>query len=178
MNTFFNKFKFYNTKIINKNDIKKVSDNNLIQSYITAIDNKNKNEIEILYNKNNKSNIEKDIVYEIYKKHELNSERLQFIIENCVTCLNISSSLIKQLMKDNSKELLEILFKNHWKFFYNKFILDLLKYYKSKTPISDSELYPKIKNNKYKISLTGLYLINIIVLIIYLMLVKMEMKQQ
>jgi len=113
MNTFFNKFKFYNTKIINKNDIKKVSDNNLIQSYITAIDNKNKNEIEILYNKNNKSNIEKDIVYEIYKKHELNSERLQFIIENCVTCLNISSSLIKQLMKDNSKELLEILFKNH-----------------------------------------------------------------
>ena len=53
------------------------------------------------------------------KKIELNSERLQFIVKNCTKYLNISSSLIKQLMKDNNKELLEILFKNHLNFFDN-----------------------------------------------------------
>jgi len=91
---------------------KNVSDDNLIQSYLMAIDNKNKKEIEDLYQLNNKNNIEKDIVYEIYNKNELNSKRLQFIIENCISYLNISSFLIKNLMKDNNKELLEILFKN------------------------------------------------------------------
>jgi len=125
---------------------------NLIQSYLTAIYNKNKKEIEILYNKNSKNDIEKDIVYEIYNKNELNSERLQFIIENCTEYLNISSSLIKVLMKNNNKELLEILFKNYLKFFSNEFILNLLKYYESKKPMSDFELYPEINNNKYKIS--------------------------
>ena len=44
-----------------------------------AIDNKNKKEIENLCN-NNKNKIENDIVYEIYNKNELNSDRFQFII--------------------------------------------------------------------------------------------------
>jgi len=55
-------------------------------------------------------------------------------------------------MKDNNKELLEILFKNHLKFFDNEFILNLLKKYESKTPMSDSEIYPEINNDKFKIS--------------------------
>jgi len=55
-------------------------------------------------------------------------------------------------MKDNTKELLEILFKNHLKFFDNNFILKLLKYYESKIPITDSELSSLINNDKYKIS--------------------------
>jgi len=55
-------------------------------------------------------------------------------------------------MKTNNKELLEILFKNHLKFFDNKVILNLLKYYENKTIITDSELSSLINNNKYKIS--------------------------
>jgi len=126
--------------------------NNLIQSYLTAIDNKDKNKIKTLYNEYNKHDIEKDVVYEMYKKKELNSERLQFIIENCTAYLNISSSFIKKLMKDNNKELLETLFKYHFKFFDNEFILNLLLHYKNKRAISDSELYPIINNDKFKIS--------------------------
>ena len=38
--------------------IKDINDN-LIQSYLTAIDNKSKEKIEILYNENNKNNIKK-----------------------------------------------------------------------------------------------------------------------
>ena len=134
-----------NTKII-------INDN-LIQSFLMAIDNKNREEIKILYNEKYKNNFEKDdVVLEIYQKNELNSERLQFIVENCTTYLNISSSLIKQLMKDNNKGLLEILFKNHLKFFDNEFILNLLNHYKNQTSITNTELSTLIDNDKYKLS--------------------------
>jgi len=101
-----------------------------------AIDNKNKKEIEILYKMNNKNIVEKNIVYEMYNIDKLNSERLQFIIENCIPYLNISSSLIKKLMKKNNKELLELFFKNHLKCFDNTFIIKLLNCYKNKIQIS------------------------------------------
>jgi len=101
-----------------------------------AIDNKNKEEIRLLYDEKYKDNVEKDIVFEIYNKNELNLERLQFIIENCTEYMNINSSLIKELMKNNNKELLEILLKYHLKFFDNEFILNLLKKYESKTPMT------------------------------------------
>jgi len=117
-----------------------------------AIDNKNKKEIEILYKMNNKNIVEKNIVYEMYNIDKLNSERLQFIIENCIPYLNISSSLIKKLMKENNKELLELLFKNHLKCFDNTFIIKLLKYYKNKIQISTCNFYTLINNDKYKIS--------------------------
>ena len=99
-----------------------------------------------------KNNNEKDIVYELYNKNELNSNRLQFITETCTAYLNISSSLIKILMKDNNKELLEILFKKHLKFFDNNFIINILNYYKNQTAISDSDFFTLINNDKYKIS--------------------------
>ena len=108
---------------ISKKNINAIDDN-LIPSYLMAIDNKNKKDIENLCN-NNKNKIENDIVYEIYNKNELNSDRFQFIIYNCTSYLHISSSFIKKLMKDNNKELLEILFNNHFKFFDNEFILYL-----------------------------------------------------
>jgi len=38
----------------------------LIKLFLTAIDNQNKNEIEILFNKNKNNNIEKHIVLEMY----------------------------------------------------------------------------------------------------------------
>jgi len=132
---------------------KKVNNANLIQTYLMAIDNKNKEDIKFLYNENNSNNvIEKDIVFEMYNENKLNLERLQFIVENCTTYLNISSSLIKKLMKVNSRELLEILFKNHLKFFDNTFILNLLKHYESKTSVTDTELSTLINSDKYKIS--------------------------
>ena len=145
---------FFNNKSITilRNLKNAVSNFDLIQSVLTAIDNKNKHIIENLYYENYKSFIEKDIIYEIYNENKLNSERLQFIIGNCTSYFNISSSLINKLMKDNNKELLEILFKNHFKFFDNEFILYLLYNYNNKTPVSDSELYPIINDIKYKIS--------------------------
>jgi len=135
-----------------KYNIEKFINNNIIQSYLMAIDNKNKEDIIYLYNENSKNNIEKDTVYEIYKENKLNLERLQFILENCTVYLNISSSLIKKLIKDNNRELLEILFKKHLKFFNNKFILNLLRHYESKTSITDLELHNLINSDKYKIS--------------------------
>jgi len=126
---------------------------NLIKLYLTAIDNQNKNEFENLFNKNKYNSIEKDIVLEMYNSNQLNSKRFQFIIENCSTYLNISSILIKLLMKNNHKELLEILFKKHLKFYDNEIIINLLTYYKNKIPISKSVLHQRIDNDKYKLSI-------------------------
>ena len=62
----------------------------------------------------------------MYKEKRLNSEQLLFIIKNYIPYLNISFFLIKRLMEDNNKELLEILFINHLKFFDNNFVIDFL----------------------------------------------------
>ena len=130
----------------------KIINDNLIQSFLIAIDNKNKEEIKFLYNEKYKKGTENDIVFEMYSQRELNSERLKFIIENCNSYLNISSSLIKQLMKDNNKGLLEILFKNHLNFFDNELILNLLNHYENQMSITNTELSTLINNDKYKLS--------------------------
>jgi len=67
----------------------------LIQLYLDCIDNKKKNEIQFLFNKTNKYNIGKDVVLKMYNRNQLNSERLQFIMENCSSYLNVSSNLLK-----------------------------------------------------------------------------------
>ena len=121
----FPKKEYNNNEIINENyDINNSKKINIdIENLIMAIDKKNKKTIKNLYlyslstnNENNKIIKEKDIVYEMYIKNKLNSERFQFIIENCTSYINVSSFLIKKLMKDNNKDLLEILFKYHIKF--------------------------------------------------------------
>jgi len=114
---------------------------------------KNKEKLKSLYIKSNKySSIVKDIINNgMINKNQLNSERLQIIIEMCVPILNTSSSLIKVLMKDNNEYILNI-FLNHLKFFDNLFIIDFFHNYKNKIPISDTELYTRINNGKYKIS--------------------------
>jgi len=119
---------------------------------LDAIDNKNINEIKQLTIKNNKNN-EKDIVYEMYNNYQLDNERLLYIIENCSSYLNISSRLIKTLMKDNRKKLLETIFENHLKFYDNEMIINLLFYYKKRIPVSNADLYQQINNDKYKISI-------------------------
>jgi len=75
--------------------------------------------IKYLYNKNNKYNNEKGIIYEIDNKNISKSERLKIIIKFFIPILNILSSLIKKLMEDKNKEILEILFKNHFRFLIN-----------------------------------------------------------
>jgi len=159
----FKKIKLNNYEITNENydtdnrNAKKISNN--IENLITAIDKKDKKKIENSYlyllstnNENNKIIKEKDIVYEIYIKNKLNSERFQFIIENCISYINVSSFLIKKLMKDNNKDLLEILFIYHIKFFDIDIILKFLISHKNRIPISNSKLNILINNEKYKLS--------------------------
>jgi len=88
----------------------------------------------------------------MYNKNQLNFERFEFIIENSTNYLNISSYFVKSLMKNNNKELLEFLFKNHLKFFDNYFIINLLNYYKNQIHISNTNLYPQNNSEKFKLS--------------------------
>jgi len=119
---------------------------------LNGIDYKNINEIKELTIKSDEDKIEKDIVYEIYSNNQLSKERLLFIIENCTSYLNISSRLIAKLMKDNNTSLLEPIFERHLKFYDNEMIIKLLSYYKNRIPISNSDLYKQLNNDKYKIS--------------------------
>ena len=114
---------------------------------------RNEEEIKYLYNKNNKYNNEKEIIYEMINQNVLKYERLEILIKFSIPILNTSPSLIKRLMKDDNKEILEILFKNHFKFFDKCIIINFLNYYKNKIPISDTKLFVKINNEKYKISI-------------------------
>jgi len=142
----------FNRKEKLKSKFYKIITNKKNNQCLSTIDNKDKDEIESLFKVNNGNNIKKDIVYKLYHRKQLNSENLEFILDNYSKHLNISSRLIKALMKDNNKELLELLFKKHLKFFDNEFILNLLTYYKNQTQLSDTDLYPQINDEKYKLS--------------------------
>eukprot|EP00833_Pecoramyces_ruminatium_P007802 jgi/Orpsp1_1/1181834/evm.model.c7180000078802.1 len=132
--------------IYNKFNSNNSKDTSLIEKYLKAIDKGKIDKIKDLLNKN--KNIKQDIVLEIYNKNLLTYKRLNFIIKNCSNDLNISYSLIKSIIKDDNIVLLDLLFDN-FKFYDNKFILDILLIYKYKTPISCSDLKEKI--SKYKI---------------------------
>ena len=114
---------------------------------------KNKEKINSLYRRNNKQNIEKGIMDGIYNKYNKSiSEQLKFIIDICAPFFFHSSSLITVLMIDYDKEILEIFFNNHLKFFDSYFIINILNYYKNQTPVSDFDFFTLINNDKYKIS--------------------------
>jgi len=115
-----------------------------VNSIVDAIDNNNFSEIEKLrYNK-------KDIILELYNNELLTSERLTFIIKKYNNYFNISSNLIKKLMKDKNEDLLDIIFSN-LKFYDNTLILKLLLYYKNKTGLSTEQLKNNLSNEKFKI---------------------------
>ncbi|KAL6608707.1 ankyrin repeat-containing domain protein [Neocallimastix sp. 'constans'] len=127
-----------------------------IDGYINAIDSYNLNEIKFLLNNNNTnfnsnddsdSNIHnKDIVFEIYKKGLLTPERLQFIVKNDYRYFKVSSALIKQLIKDNSLDLFDIIISN-FRYYDNEFILKLLLLnYKNRMPLSTSELRKSVEH--------------------------------
>jgi len=144
-----------------KNLIIEPFDNDLYNFVINVIDNKNINEIEKLKNyftKNNKNdkNNTNDIIFELYNNKLLTTERLQFIMKNCSKYFEISSNLIKKLIKDEKVDLLDIIF-SHLYFYDNAFILQLLLYYKNKTKISVSELNQQLSNEKFKIPISSYY---------------------
>jgi len=141
-----NKFKNKNNKLL-------IENLDLIQSYLVAIDNKNKDKIEILFNENEKNTIKNDIVLWMYFNDKLNSERLKFIIENFRNYLNVSSILINELIKTNNNVLLETILRYNIKFFDNEIIINLLFCYKNKTPISDYKLNDYLDMDKYKVPL-------------------------
>ena len=121
-----------------------------MDSIIDAIHNENIDEINALIHNSNKDiKNKRDILYEIYDKNELSESRLKFIIENCSKYINISSPLIKRLIKEDNFPLFSIIFENLY-FFDNEFILNfLLLNYKNKTPISTSDLKQQISKYKY-----------------------------
>jgi len=67
----------------------------------------------------------------------------------CTQYLNISSNLIKRLVKEEKVTLLDIIF-NSLKFYDNAFILQLLFHFKNKIAISTSDLSQQISNEKFK----------------------------
>jgi len=124
----------------------------LIELYLKAIDSKNINEIEKLIKENNGiNNNNRDVVFELYNKRLLSCERFQFIVEKCTGYLNLSSVLMKKLIKDSNFELLDIAF-NYINVFDNELVINLLLYYKNKKAISHSDLNKQISNKKYIIS--------------------------
>ena len=88
----------------------------------------------------------------MYNNNLLTSDRLQFIMKYCTKYLNVSSDLIKRLMKDKNVTLLDTIFSN-LKIHDTEIILKLLLHFKNKIPISTSDLNQQISNKKFKISL-------------------------
>ncbi|KAL6623867.1 ankyrin repeat-containing domain protein [Neocallimastix sp. 'constans'] len=125
-----------------------------IDSFVSAIDNRDVNEIEILVNNN--ENIGKDIIYEMYTRSLLTPRRLRFIMKNCLNYFNISSVLLKQLIKNGRIFILDNIFENI-KIYDNDFILDLLIHYKNEKAISTTELNQQISIEKYRISTKDWY---------------------
>ena len=90
-----------------------------------------------------------DIIFEMYNNKLLTLERLEFIVENCTNYLNISSRLVKRLMKNNEVTFLDVIFSN-LRFFDDEFIIQLLLCYFNEVPIPT--LLQLISNKKFKIS--------------------------
>jgi len=134
-----------------KSSKKKRKLNNLNKKQFNVVfllDSKNITEIKNSSNNINKNN-KIDIISKMYNNNLLTIERLQFIMKYCINYFNISSDLIKKLLKDEKVTLLDVIFSN-FKFYNNKFILQLLLYYNNKTTISISNLYQQISKDKLK----------------------------
>ena len=103
--------------------------------------------------KNIKNN-ENDILFEMYKNNLLMIERLQFIMKYCTKYLNISSKLIKKLIKDKNVPFLDVIF--IYLIFCDDLvlILQLILHSKNKIALSSSGLNQHLKNEKFKILLS------------------------
>jgi len=116
----------------------------LINKIIDIVDSNN-----IIKLKQLSKNDNVDIIFKLYEKGLLTRERLKHIIKY----IKVSSNLIKQLMKDNEINLLDIIFST-LKFYDNDFIIrELLLYYKNQEAMSTSDIEQKISIEKFKISI-------------------------
>jgi len=131
------------------------SNTDLYKFVIDLIDNRNIDEIKKL-SKNIFKDYKNDLILELYCNNLLTFERLQFIMKYFTSDSNISSNLIKRLIKDENVNLLDTIF-TYLKFYDNDLILQLLFFYKYKTAISTSELKQQISNEKFEISINIIY---------------------
>jgi len=120
-----------------------------INLFIEAIDVKNIETIKFLTENLSKNNKHIDIIFEIYNQGLLTLERLKFIVETCSSFLNVSLALVKQLLKEDNFELLDIIFIRNI-FFDKESILNLLCFYENKKAISTIDWNQFVE--KYKIS--------------------------
>jgi len=74
----------------------------IIDALIDFIDKKSLKRIDRLYNKiiNNDINNNKDIIFEIYNYKYLTVVRFKFLMKYCTRYFEVSTHLIKQLIKD------------------------------------------------------------------------------
>jgi hypothetical protein len=98
---------------------------NRIQTMVKAIDKKKIVKVKKIV----ESNSDKiDIVLELYNREYLTLKRLTFIIEECGKYINISSSVVQRLIKEDKTDLLNIILKNT-KVFDTEFVLQHLFHY-------------------------------------------------
>ena len=85
-----------------------------MNSFIKSIDDENVNEIKLLIHNNENKFIKnkRDIIYELYDNNKLSEKRLKFIVEKYSNFLNISSPLIKRLIKEDNFQLFSIIYEN------------------------------------------------------------------
>jgi len=121
-----------------------------MNDYINAINRKNLKEIRNLTINNTNEKI--DILLKIYQynKNSLTSKGLKFIIRKCSDYFDVSTTLIKELIKDNNVELLNAIFEII-KIYDVELILNFLFHYRNKKPLSSSGLSELISNEKYKV---------------------------
>ena len=120
--------------------------------YVYAIDSKDTVFLDYLFNNDIKKDTRDfDIIYDIFMKDWLNSERLEFLFEKKSSILNVSSNLISRLLNKYERDLLNIIFKNS-RFYDNNAILEFCYFFKHKQSLSDLELKNIINNENYIIS--------------------------
>eukprot|EP00833_Pecoramyces_ruminatium_P016083 jgi/Orpsp1_1/1190115/evm.model.d7180000076654.2 len=148
-----------NKKILNKaNDFEKLNEQDInICLYIAAIDLQNLEAIKIL---ENEKTDKEDIISEIFNRGFLNPDRIQFITKIDTGSLRVSSTLIKNLIKNKKGFILDVIFET-FKFYTNDLIKNLLFYYKNKKPLSSFELNQQISKEDYKILVKETIKVNI-----------------
>ena len=148
-----------NIKVVNYNNAEKYEkerkEDQNIQLFISAINTNNLECLDQILDNN------KNIIYEMYKRNNLTPERLEYILKKKNKTIVLPILLIKNLIKKNKIELLNVLFK-YSKIYDSDIILEFCYLRKYKKPISTSELNNKINNEKYKIEINqeGHYLLD------------------
>jgi ankyrin repeat protein len=111
------------------------------------------NKADINYCVNNKE--DGDIIHYLFTHASLNNKNLKYILnhgyDTYFLFTNINSSLITDFIRSFKNKFLEIIFKHY--LFDNAFIINLLKWYKNRTPLSLHHLQGVITKEKNKLNI-------------------------